>query len=130
MKVHRFIRKPGSKNNIFNISIATRVVTSGAATTLAKTGLAYTDITKAGYVREGAAADVAITPAEGTLGTFVSGGFVEVDATNCPGVYQICIPDAAFVRGAKEVVIALTFAASTVAEDQLIHVDLIRAIAY
>lgn len=136
VRIHGFIRKPNSKNNIFNIFISSRVLAAdtesatGAPLSIGKTGLTSTSITKVGYLREGAAADVEITPVAGTLGTFVSGGFVEVDATNLPGVYQLCVPDAAFVSGAKEVTIALTFASTVAAGDQLIHVDLIRAIAY
>ena len=38
-----------------------------------------------------------------TLGTFVSGGFKEIDATNQSGAYEFHPPNAAFASGAKEV---------------------------
>jgi hypothetical protein len=43
-----------------------------------------------------------------TLGTFATGGFKEVDATNMPGVYEFHPPDAAFVSGADNVVFLLS----------------------
>ena len=56
-------------------------------------------------MRAGAAANVAIVLAAGTLGTWSSGGWVEVDATNQPGLYQFGIPDAALASGADAVTI-------------------------
>jgi hypothetical protein len=43
--------------------------------------------------------EVAVTLATATLGTWTSGGFVEVDATNMPGWYEIGIPNAALDGG-------------------------------
>ena len=37
--------------------------------------------------------------ASGTPGTYTSGGWAAIDATNAPGRYQCCIPDAALVAG-------------------------------
>jgi len=59
------------------------------------------------YYRQGAAAAVAITLATMTLGTWATGGFVAVDGTNMPGVYQLGIPDAALATGASYVTILL-----------------------
>lgn len=73
------------------------------------TGLAFnTAGLKAYYYREGAASATAITLATMTLGTWVSGGFIVVDGTNMPGVYQLGIPDAALASGAKSVFIELS----------------------
>lgn len=41
-----------------------------------------------------------VTLATATRGTYQSGGFVEKDATNLPGVYQIGIPNACLATGA------------------------------
>lgn len=72
------------------------------------TGLAYNSAgLSAYYVRSNETAAVAITLATMTLGTFASGGFKEVDATNLPGVYQFCIPNAALASGASSVVVML-----------------------
>ncbi|HVU12177.1 MAG TPA: hypothetical protein VHD90_12910, partial [Phototrophicaceae bacterium] len=63
-------------------------------------GLAYnTSGLTAYYSFNGDTAAHAITLATMTLGTFTSGGFKEVDATNMPGVYQFGIPDAALANG-------------------------------
>lgn len=51
------------------------------------------------YIKEGQATATAITLATMTVGTWASGGFKEVDATNMPGVYEIGIPDAALSTG-------------------------------
>ncbi len=41
----------------------------------------------------------AVTLVTATIGTWVSGGFKEVDATNMPGVYELHIPNAALSSG-------------------------------
>ncbi len=46
-----------------------------------------------------AAATVAVTLVTMTMGTFTSSGFVEMDPTNMPGMYQLCVPNAAYVSG-------------------------------
>ena len=46
------------------------------------------------YHREGDSTSTQVTLASMTLGTWASGGFVEIDATNMPGWYEIGIPDA------------------------------------
>jgi len=48
-----------------------------------------------------------ITLATATRGTFTSSGFIEKDATNMPGWYEIGIPDAALATGANWVGIQL-----------------------
>lgn len=66
------------------------------------------------YHRNTAAAAVAVTLVTMTVGTFTSSGFKEVDATNMPGVYQLCLPDAAFANGAQSVAVILKGAANMV----------------
>jgi len=65
-------------------------------------GLVYnTGSLTACYNRQNAAgAATAITLVTMTKGTWVSGGFVAVDGTNMPGVYQLCLPDAAVAAAA------------------------------
>jgi len=81
-----------------------------------QTGIAYNT---AGiicrYIRPGEA-PVPITLANQTVtGTWVSGGFKEIDATNAPGIYRIDIPDAAFAVGKPQVSLTIHgFAASAV----------------
>lgn len=59
------------------------------------------------YHRNTANADVSVPLSSATLGTFTSGGFIVVDGTNMPGVYQIGIPNLALVAGADSVVLYL-----------------------
>jgi hypothetical protein len=61
----------------------------------------------ASYVRSGGAR-VGITLVSQTVsGIWTSGGFVEVDAVNMPGLYRIDIPDAAFVSGVNQVTLMI-----------------------
>ena len=71
-----------------------------------KTAVAHGSVT-ASYVREGGTR-TAITLASGTAGDgYSSGKWAEVDATNCRGLYQLHIPDAALATGADAVTIQL-----------------------
>jgi hypothetical protein len=54
---------------------------------------------------DGNAGGTAITLSAGTRGTWSSGGFVEKDATNMPGVYEFGIPNAAIATGTRSVII-------------------------
>ena len=51
------------------------------------------------YIAGDLSNEVQITLVAGTLGTYVSGGFVAVDNTNMPGWYEVGIPDAALDGG-------------------------------
>lgn len=66
------------------------------------------------YIREGAASAVQITLATMTVGTWATGGFKEIDATNMPGYYELGIPDAALssTAGVDSVTIMLKGAAN------------------
>lgn len=95
----------GTESNIFHIFIQDSSATDGSGLT----GLAWnTGSLTAYYIRAGAALPVVeITLVTATVGTFTSGGFKEVDATNLPGVYDFHPPNAAFVTGAEAVVFML-----------------------
>lgn len=82
---------------------------SSSTTGSGLTGLAYnTGSLTAYYKRSNGTASVAITLANiTTLGTYVSGGFKEVDATNLPGIYEFHPPDAALASGADSVAFVL-----------------------
>jgi hypothetical protein len=51
------------------------------------------------YIAGDLSNEVQITLVSGTLGTYVSGGFVAVDNANMPGWYEVGIPDAALDGG-------------------------------
>jgi len=56
---------------------------------------------------EGNVGGTTVTLVTATRGTFASGGFIEKDATNMPGFYEIGIPNAAIATGAGWVVMQL-----------------------
>lgn len=67
------------------------------------TGVVFGDITGY-YYRSGAGSEVELAALKTmTLGTWVTEGFIEIDATNMPGYYQLGLPDAALVSGANQV---------------------------
>jgi len=94
----------GDTSRIEYIFIPDSTVTTGAG----KTGLVFNSAGLVAYYVRTQAAAVAITLATQTVtGAFSSGGFVEVDATNLPGIYRFDPPDACFASGVDKVVIML-----------------------
>ncbi len=69
------------------------------------TGAGLTGLTNASagltcyYHINTAASTVAVSLASMTVGTFTSSGFKEVDSANMPGIYQLCLPNAAYASG-------------------------------
>lgn len=97
------------------------VILRDSSTGAGKTAVAYTDVT-ASYVREGGTR-TAITLASGTAGdAYSTGKWCEVDATNCPGLYQLHLPNAALATGVDAVTITL-IAADTI--DKVIRISLL-----
>lgn len=113
----------GLTSKLLHVFIADAGVTTGAGLT----GLVYNSAgLTAYYYREGAASATSITLATMTVGTWASGGFKEIDATNMPGLYQIGVPDAALASGANSVAVLLKGAANmvpVVLEIELVAVD-------
>lgn len=71
-----------------------------STTGLAKTGLAYNSAGAIASYTLPKEARAAITLATQTVtGSWSSGGFVEVDATNCKGLYRLDLPNAAIASG-------------------------------
>jgi hypothetical protein len=106
--------KRGLTSKLLRLFLADTTATDGGGLTgltNASAGLS------AYYIREGDVTPTAIALVAGTVGTWVSGGFKEVDATNLPGLYELGVPDAAFasgqtvslmVRGAASLAVNLT----------------------
>jgi hypothetical protein len=92
--------KVGSTSQRIGVTLADSSSTVGA-------GLAGLAFGSAGltcyYWREsdGNVATTAVTLATATKGTFTSSGFIEKDATNMPGHYEVGVPDAAIAAGSK-----------------------------
>ncbi len=51
------------------------------------------------YIKEGGTSATQVTLASGTVGTWSSGGFKEIDSTNLPGWYELGLPDAMLSTG-------------------------------
>lgn len=99
----------GTTSKLLHVFVQNNSVTTGAGLT----GLtSSTSGLVAYYVREGAGSSTAITLSAGTLGTWSSGGFVAVDATNMPGLYELGIPNAALASSAASVTVMLQGAAN------------------
>jgi hypothetical protein len=93
--------KVGSTSKLARIFVQDSSLTTGVGLT----GLVYnTSSLQAYYIKEGQATATAITLATMTVGTWATGGFKVVDATNMPGVYEIGIPDAALSTGASTLI--------------------------
>lgn len=88
--------KAGSTSETVNVFIQNSSSTTGAGLT----GLVYNSASLTAYYVLPRAAAAAITLATQTVtGSYSSGGFVEIDATNCPGLYRLDIPNAALASG-------------------------------
>ena len=100
----KLIRKAGSTSHIFQIFIQDSSSTTGAGLT----GLVYNSGSMTAYYhRNTDTTATAMTLVTMTVGTFTSLGFKEIDATNMPGWYQFCPPDAAMAAGATSVGLAM-----------------------
>lgn len=88
----------GTTSQTLLIFVQNSSVTTGAGLT----GLAFNSSgLTAYYYREGQGTGATqITLVTATLGTYTSSGFVEVDATDMPGWYEVGIPDAVLASGA------------------------------
>lgn len=101
--------KAGTTSKDINIFAQDSSVATGAGLT----GLVFNSGSLTAYYhRQGAASAVAITLATKTVGTWATGGFVVVDGTNMPGLYELGIPDAALAAGAAWAIIMLKGAAN------------------
>jgi hypothetical protein len=92
----KIILEQGATGQSVFVFIQNSAVANGSGLT----GLAYnTSGLTCYYVRTGDTSDTAVTLATATLGTWVSGGFLEVDSTNMPGLYWLCLPNACIASG-------------------------------
>jgi hypothetical protein len=83
--------KQGTTSKLVRVFIQDASATDGSGLT----GLVYNSASlTAYYIPEGDASPTQITLASATVGTYTSGGFKEIDATNMPGLYEIGLPDA------------------------------------
>jgi len=100
---------------------------SASTTGAGKTGLAYdTESLSCYYARPGDDAEELPLVTQTVTGVHTEGGFVEVDATNMPGIYRLDLSDATFAAGKDSAVVMLNGAsgmAPLVLEIQLTDLD-------
>jgi hypothetical protein len=83
--------------NTTSKKVRIRLGNSSVSTGAGLTGVVYNTSGLTGYYyRDGDASTTSISLVTATLGTFTSGGWILVDATNMPGVYEVGIPNAVF----------------------------------
>lgn len=103
--------KPASTDVTLMVFVQDSASTTGAG----KTGIAYNAAGMTAYYARPGAAAVAITLATQTVtGAHSDGGWVEVDATNLPGVYRLDLPDAVCAAGARSAVVMVKGASGAV----------------
>ena len=92
------------------------------------TGLLFSDLEAGGsasYMRQGAArVDLELITLASASAAHADGGFILVADTEMPGVYRCDFPDAAFVAGVDQVILALVAASGKDASISPILVDL------
>lgn len=99
------------------------IADSSVAYEKGKTGLAYNTASLAAYyLRDGQTAPVAISLAAGSVGTWISGGFVEISSANMPGVYELGLPRECIASGSARCFVMLKGA--TGMADVPIHIDI------
>jgi hypothetical protein len=132
--MHQFFVKPGTTGLIVPVFVAapSTLADVGVLTGQGSGTVLFGDITKSSYYRpQGAAkgADVVIAMATMTVGSWASGGWVAIDATNMPGWYQFGVPDAALLHGSSYVAIGLEIPDTEGSSVQIL-IHLVRSLAY
>lgn len=97
-------RRAGATSNIFQIYVQDTSSPIGGGLTGLTNG--STGLT-AYFHRDTDTTATVINLVSMTSGTFTSSGFIVVDGTHMPGLYQFCPPDAAMASGASSVVFLL-----------------------
>lgn len=98
----KLLLKQGSTDVTLYVFVNDSTSTTGAG----KTGLVYNSAgMTASYVRPLGARQALSLATQTVTGAHSDGGFVEVDATNMPGVYRLDLPDAVCATGAVNAVV-------------------------
>jgi hypothetical protein len=112
---------PGSTSVLLRPMLLNSSVTTGAGITGLTAGSSGLTCY---YMRDGDTTSTAISLVTGTVGTWSSGGFKEVDATHMPGVYEFGIPNAVLATGVKKATIF--FHGATNMQDTFIDIDMLE----
>jgi hypothetical protein len=81
---------------------------------LGSAGLSYTSPNLAAfYIRQNSSPVTISLQSQTPTGSWVSGGFAEIDSANQPGLYRLDVPNAAFASGVQSVSVFVRGASST-----------------
>lgn len=114
------------------VPLVSTVNPAGIALALGKTALVAAGWVSCYYRRSNGSATALTLVDATTLGTWQSGGWKEVDATNMPGWYEFGLPSAAVIGPTSTRFVILTFkraVGQTTYGDLNIRVDLVRSIS-
>ncbi len=99
-----FVQAQATSNRSEYVFVQDSASTTGGG----KTGIAYNAAgLTAYYVRPGGSATAITLATQTVTGAWSSGGWVEVDATNLPGIYRFDIPNAVFATGVDHAIVML-----------------------
>jgi hypothetical protein len=112
---------PGSTSQTVNVFIQDSSVTTNVA---GRTGLVFNTASLTCYYARTRGASTAVTLATLASATaaWATGGFIEIDATNQPGMYRLDLPDAVLASGVRSAVVYLRGASNMV--PCLLEIDL------
>lgn len=102
-----------------SVSVSLPVVLRKTADNTEQTGKVFGDVTGSYWRQGGVRTAVTMATLAGPSAAYSSGGFVEVDAVNQPGLYRFDVPDAALGTGADWVVISLKVASTYVYHERV-----------
>lgn len=99
-----FVQAQATSNRSEYVFVQDSASTTGGG----KTGIAFNASGfTAYYVRPGGSATAITLATQTVTGAWSSGGWIEVDATNLPGIYRFDIPNAVFATGVDHAVVML-----------------------
>lgn len=127
MLIQRTQLKKNSVNN--NVLVVLRTEDATSSVHAPDTGEPFGDLTIA-YQKNTDTAHTAVTAVAGTEGSWTSAGWIELDATALPGVYQFSVPNAALQGGPSTTQVVIRFKSNeTGSENTILIIDLFRSLA-
>lgn len=112
---------PGSTSVLLRVMLLNSSVTTGAGLTGLTAGSSgFTCY----YMRDGDTGSTVVNLTTGTVGTWSSGGFKEIDPTHMPGNYEFGIPNGILATGVKKATIFFHGAANM--QDTFVDIDMLE----
>jgi hypothetical protein len=91
------------------------LIDSLSSTGLGKTGVAFnTSGLNAHYVRNAGSATTISLASQTVTGSWISGGWAEVDQIRMPGIYRVDLPDAVFAPGSDKAIVFIKGVSNTI----------------